>query len=113
MITTRIFNHATLREDTVPVPEALVQDIVTTMLTSKKWHDSLDSLHYKHRGWVQAMREAGRVPAADPAPAETAETWAPIAQRMHEQGSSWRAIGKATGISVSTLRRRLVIPAAS
>lgn len=110
MVTVQMFNDAKGVTETVVVPDALAQEIVAMIFGGQVWKTLIqgaalepyviDQLRHKHKRWYAAMREAMQTPP-------TEDQVLARAQSLREAGQPWREVARETGLSVTTLRRKL------
>ena len=114
MVTVRLWDDALGRDRDVPVPAEVLQELAGMVFGDAVWRHLLqgetgpevvERLRLRHRRWTARMREAMTAPPSPDAVMAQAEA-------LRAAGKSWRETAAATGVSVTTLRRRLEARAA-
>lgn len=109
MATVRMYDDRTQQEREVEVPAEVCSEILDMVFRDAVWRamiagdtipEVVERLRMRHRRWFQRMREAMAAPT-DP------EEVFDRAAELRASGKSWRETAAATGVSVTTLRRRL------
>lgn len=109
MATVRMYDDASMQERDVDVPEDVLADVLNTVFRDALWKlliagdvdiVVIERLRLRHKRWQQRMREAMATPK-DPEDAFRE------AAALRAGGASWREAAAKTGVSVTTLRRRL------
>lgn len=115
-ITVPMLNDATGRETPVVVPDAVLQEIASLVLAQRAWRDlmqtgslrDLESMRWKWKGWLSAMRVAERAQRTPAAPMRPPDTdWIAAARQRRADGASWRQLSKEFGRATTTIRREL------
>lgn len=109
MATVRMYDDRTMQERDVEVPEELTAEVLNMVFRDALWkllvsgdvdQVVIERLRLRHKRWQQQMREAMAAPK-DPDDAFRK------AAALRANGASWRETAAKTGVSVTTLRRRL------
>lgn len=110
----RLYDDQTMQERDVVVPDDVADEVFRMVFKDALWKQLLtgdvgpelvERLRMRHRRWTARMRDAMATPPDADAILEKARA-------LRAQGASWRDTAAATGINVTTLRRRLEAQAA-
>lgn len=114
-VTVGMYDEARQRTDSVPVPDAVLQDIVRmlfeevafkTFARTGFYEGDPHRLRARYHRWQTAIREAQHALHVVPAPAVAeGEAWVPRAIARRAEGASWRQLEQELGVSRRTLRR--------